>query len=189
MSANSFYQFLKESMMVYSMLQYVSIKSKERRYNFVLLLLKRALKSQIKNGLNTIWKHLSVRSYYRCPAHSTIWQNILKNTFMDFFMNGWICGVYAVSLKCFTIQLSSVPSTSFLSIVTWQRLLQQGFWLTLLLRSRGPQSSYYFLLYSELLIPRYSESKRTHIVLEQAVKGLRSSSVSSVFTSIANQPT
>ena len=49
-------------------LQHVSIKSNDRRCNFALPHLKRALKSPIKNGLNAALKHLSVSSFYRHPC-------------------------------------------------------------------------------------------------------------------------
>ena len=58
--------------------------------------------------------------------------------------------------------LSSVPLNSSMSITSWQKSLQQGFWLTLLLCSRGWQFLIIFC-YTELLFPRHFESDRTLI--------------------------
>ena len=45
-------------------LQHVSINSNDRRCDFALPHLKRALKNPIKNALNAVWKYLSVSSFF-----------------------------------------------------------------------------------------------------------------------------
>ena len=105
------------------------------------------------------------------PIRQLLWQTFL---FIVQFSNRYLkapsCSflmknkLQTDAFVAFVKSFSSVSSTSSLSTMTWQRSLQQGFWLTLLLCLRGSLNRISNdFCYTELKFLRNSESDRTLI--------------------------
>ena len=139
-----------------------SIKNNDRRCNFALPHLKRALIRPIKTELNGLYQVFLQTSLFIVQFSKTYLKTLSQNS----FINGRICGFCAISFKCFINQFLEYCD---LTKVIAARLLTK---FTFVLQ-RISKRKFLTICYTEVLFPRHSDSNRTHIFLEQAVQSLQ----------------
>ena len=120
MAVACFYQNKWPGLQFYSPPPKKSLKNPDQKWA------KSCMKASIRQvllNISLVAVHFSKR-YLQIPWCTFLMKNLLQT---DVFVT-------------FVKSLSSAPSTSSLSTVTWLNSLEQGFWLPLLLCSRGSQN-------------------------------------------------
>ena len=140
-----------------------SIKNNDRRCNFALPHLKRALIRPIKTELNGLYQVFLQTSLFIVQFSKTY----LKTLSQTSFMNGRICGFCAIFFKC---SINQFLEYCDLAKVIAARLLTK---FTFLLQRISKRKFLIIFCFTEVLFPRHSESYRTHVFLEQAVQSLQ----------------
>ena len=163
---NIFQKFLKKMYtMVYVFAAFCgcSIKDNNRRCNFALSHLKRALKGPVKTGLNGLYQVLLQTSLFKVQFSKTY----LKTLSQTFFMNGRISGFCIIS---FNFSINQFLEYCDLTKVIAARLMTN---FTFVLQRISKWKFVIIFCSTEVLFSRHSESNRTHIFLEQAVQSLQ----------------